>query len=96
MNRKRTEIPGGRSKLIKDIAGHSAADDLRRTTAASVGRPFAHSAGRAEPPRDQCAFNGASLRTETFGLVLSGTSFNVVTPERTSRPGLFSETDTLR
>lgn len=43
----------------------SAADDALNN-AASVGRPFAPGAGRAEPRRDQCA-NGGSL-PETFGL----------------------------
>ena len=67
---ERTEILGGRSKLIKDIAGHL-------LPMIRAEQPFAHSAGRAEPRRDQCA-NGGSLRT---GNVRSGAqplSFNVV------------------
>ena len=83
---ERTEILGGRSKLIKDIAGHLL-PMIRAEQPASVGRPFAHSAGRAEPRRDQCA-NGARYAPETFGLVLSHSPSMWWTPERTSRRGL--------
>lgn len=37
---------------------------------------------------------GARYAPETFGLVLSHSPSMWWTPERTSRPGLFSETDT--
>ena len=59
---ERTAILGGRSELIKDIAGQLLPTIPRRTPAAAVGRPFAHRAGRTEPRRGQRA-HGRSLRT---------------------------------
>ncbi|EKY9427091.1 catecholate siderophore esterase IroD, partial [Escherichia coli] len=90
---ERTEILGGRSKLIKDIAGHL----LPMIRAEQPQRQWADRSRTVLAGQSLggiSALMGARYAPETFGLVLSHSPSMWWTPERTSRPGLFSETDT--
>ncbi|EDV8900918.1 esterase family protein [Salmonella enterica] len=90
---ERTTILGGRSELIKDIAGH-----LLPTIRAE--QPQRQWAGRSRTVLVGQSLGGVSAlmaarhAPETFGLVLSHSPSMWWTPEDTSRPNLFSETDT--
>ena len=74
---ERTAILGGRSELIKDIAGQLLPTIRAEHHAAAVGRPFAHRAGGPEPRRGQRA-HGRSLRTGNVPGWRSATPFDVV------------------